>query len=64
MAKGIERAIAEGRPIEYRTLGYIPEVTAKEVALEEPRREVDRECKADPRFAPLSLEFPPMAKAA
>lgn len=35
MQMGIDHAIKMGRPVEYRTLGFIPNVTPTEVALEE-----------------------------
>ena len=46
MERGIARAKKEGREIEYRELGLIPEVTPKEVALETLRREVEADLKA------------------
>jgi len=35
MQMGIDHAIKMGRPVEYRTLGFVPKVTPEEVALEE-----------------------------
>ena len=35
MNLGIEHALSIGREVEYRKLGFIPEVTNEEVALEE-----------------------------
>lgn len=52
MERGIERAKHEGRSIEYRALGFIPEPTAKEIALETLRREVESELKARARALP------------
>jgi hypothetical protein len=46
MERGIARAKLEGRSIEYRELGFIPEPTAKEIALETLRREVEADLKA------------------
>lgn len=59
MERGIERAKKEGRVIEYRELGFIPEVTPKEVLLEALRREVEAELKAsgteiDPTGRPIA----------
>ena len=45
MKKGIERAQSEGRQIEYRELGLIPEVSVSEVELEVLRRSVESELK-------------------
>lgn len=41
MERGIKRAREENREIEYRTLGYVPEVLPQEVELEQKRREVE-----------------------
>ena len=46
MARGIERAKKEGRPVEYRKLGMVPEPTPKEIALEYMRREVEADLAA------------------
>lgn len=42
MQKGIDRAAKEGREIEYRTLGFIPEVFPEEIELETKRQEVEK----------------------
>lgn len=41
MDRGIKRAREENREIEYRTLGFVPEVLPQEVELEVKRREVE-----------------------
>lgn len=41
MERGIKRAREEGREIEYRILGFIPEVLPQEIELEIKRREVE-----------------------
>lgn len=43
MERGIERARKEGRSIEFRTLGYIPNVTLAEVELEKMKRAVAKQ---------------------
>ena len=40
MERGIKRAKEEGRTVEYRELGFIPEVLPQEVELEEKRQEI------------------------
>lgn len=47
MERGIKRAQSEGREVEYRTLGFIPEVSIKEVQLEVLRREVESMLKLE-----------------
>lgn len=47
MERGIKRAREEGREIEYRTLGFIPEVSPKEIQLENLRREVETDLKLE-----------------
>lgn len=47
MERGIKRAKEEGRAIEYRELGYIPEVLPQEIELEEKRQEVERLLKTN-----------------
>ena len=46
MEKGIERALREGRQVERRMLGWIPEPSEKEILLETLRREVELELAA------------------
>ena len=41
MERGIKRAREENREIEYRTLGFVPEVLPQEVQLEVKRKEVE-----------------------
>jgi len=38
MDRGIKRAMSEGKTVEYRELGFIPEVSPAEVSLEEQRQ--------------------------
>lgn len=40
MQKGIDRAIKEERPIEYRVLACVPQVFPEEIALEQKRQEI------------------------
>lgn len=47
MERGIKRAKSEGREIEYRELGYIPEVLPVEIELEQKRQEVEQLLKAE-----------------
>ena len=42
MAKGIENAKINNRQVEYRNLGYIPEITEKEIQLEILKKEVEQ----------------------
>lgn len=52
MKKGIERAQKEGRAVEFRTLGFVPEPTAGEIALETLRLEVENELRRAAPFDP------------
>jgi hypothetical protein len=47
MERGIKRAKEEGREVEYRELGFIPEVSPKEVQLEILRQEIVKDLKAE-----------------
>ena len=47
MERGIKRATQENREVEYRVLGFIPEVSPMEIELEIKRREVEAYLKTE-----------------
>jgi hypothetical protein len=52
MQRGMDRAVREGREVEHRVLGFVPEVLPEEVALEELRQKVVGLLKADETEVP------------